>query len=157
MGLLSPLPLRPENRGYAPLFKVLNEIRTWLDSERIEPIRFKMVVGRSGLGFEISFRSEREASVFGSDLHHCLTEADREVARRHPANLEQGVLSKQVRYRNTPCRKEGRYAHQHGSAEKDADWPEVHILTPKEDVRWCDCGQPLGSTRLLSPNPTQFY
>jgi hypothetical protein len=64
MGLLSPVPLRPENRGYAPLFKVLNEIRTWLDSERIEPIRFKMVVGRSGLGFEISFRSEREAERF---------------------------------------------------------------------------------------------
>ena len=62
--MLSPVSLQAENFGNAPLVKVLNEIRTWLDSERIEPIRFKIVVGRSGLGFEISFRSQREAERF---------------------------------------------------------------------------------------------
>jgi hypothetical protein len=64
MALLSPVALQTENLRNAPLAKVLNEIRTWLDSERVEPVRFKIVVGRSGLGFEISFRNEGEAERF---------------------------------------------------------------------------------------------
>jgi type II secretory pathway component PulL len=64
MAWLSPVALQEESAGNAPLVKVLNEIRTWLDSERVEPVRFKMVVSRSGLGFEISFRNEHEAERF---------------------------------------------------------------------------------------------
>jgi hypothetical protein len=64
MAVLSPIALDVGNSGGAPLQKVLNEIRTWLDSERVEPVRFKIVVGRSGLGFEISFRTGREAERF---------------------------------------------------------------------------------------------
>jgi type II secretory pathway component PulL len=64
MALLSPVASQAENLRNAPLAKVLNEIRTWLDSERVEPVRFKIVVSRSGLGFEISFRNEREAERF---------------------------------------------------------------------------------------------
>jgi hypothetical protein len=64
MALLSRVALQAENSRNAPLIKVLNEIRTRLDGERIEPVRFKLVVGRSGLGFEISFRNEREAERF---------------------------------------------------------------------------------------------
>jgi hypothetical protein len=46
------------------LDETMRDIRTWLDSERIEPVQFKTVVGRAGLGFEISFRREREAERF---------------------------------------------------------------------------------------------
>lgn len=64
MAFLSPVPLEAENSRGAPLVKVLNEIRTWLDTEQVEPVRFEIVVGRRGLGFEISFRTEREAECF---------------------------------------------------------------------------------------------
>jgi hypothetical protein len=64
MALLGPIALQTENLRNASLAKVLNEIRTWLDSERVEPVRFKIVVGRNGLGFEISFRNECEAERF---------------------------------------------------------------------------------------------
>lgn len=47
-----------------PLSATMAEIRTWLDSERIEPVSFKTVVSRGGLGFEISFKSEEEADHF---------------------------------------------------------------------------------------------
>jgi len=64
MALLSPVTLQAETSRNAPLAKVLNEIHTWLDREQVEPVRFRIVVGRSGLGFEISFRNEREAERF---------------------------------------------------------------------------------------------
>jgi hypothetical protein len=43
-----------------PLGKTMNDLRTWLDSERIEPVEFKTAGG----SFEISFRREREAERF---------------------------------------------------------------------------------------------
>jgi hypothetical protein len=43
-----------------PLGKTMNDLRTWLDSERIEPVVFKTVGGR----FEIGFGREREAERF---------------------------------------------------------------------------------------------
>jgi hypothetical protein len=55
----TPTVIRVENLG-----KTMNAIRTWLDAEKIQPIEFRTVVGRVGLGFEISFRSEREAERF---------------------------------------------------------------------------------------------
>jgi type II secretory pathway component PulL len=64
MALLSHAALQAETLRNAPLAKVLNEIRAWLDSERVEPVKFKIVVSRGGLGFEISFRNEREAERF---------------------------------------------------------------------------------------------
>jgi hypothetical protein len=51
----------------------MNEIRTWLDSERIQPVQFKTVVGRAGLGFEISFRRKREAERFQERFASLLT------------------------------------------------------------------------------------
>ncbi len=40
------------------------QIRTWLDSERIEPTSFKTVVAQGALGFEISFKNDDEANRF---------------------------------------------------------------------------------------------
>jgi hypothetical protein len=48
----------------APIGTIMNEIRSWLDQNKIEPIDFKTVVGRQGIGFEIRFRTEGEAERF---------------------------------------------------------------------------------------------
>jgi hypothetical protein len=65
MRLASPVAVRTENRAnMPPLSDTMAEIRTWLDSERIEPASFKTVVGRGGLGFEIGFKSEQDADRF---------------------------------------------------------------------------------------------
>jgi hypothetical protein len=50
--------IHAETAPGSPLGKTMNQIRRWLDSERIEPTGFKTVVGRAGLGFEIRFKSE---------------------------------------------------------------------------------------------------
>jgi hypothetical protein len=49
---------------HTPLGSTMSEIRIWLDNERIQLADFKTVVGRAGLGFEIRFKSEREAERF---------------------------------------------------------------------------------------------
>ena len=48
----------------APIGTIMNEIRSWLDQNRIEPIDFKTVVGHAGIGFEIRCRTEGEAERF---------------------------------------------------------------------------------------------
>ena len=82
MAWLSPVAWQVENSGNAPLVKVLNEIHAWLDSEQVEPIRFKIVAGRSGLGFEISFRNEREAERF-QERFASLLDAEASTARSY--------------------------------------------------------------------------
>jgi len=64
MALLRPVAVESESRRSMPLATTIKDIRTWLVSERIEPVEFKTVVGRGGLGFEISFREESEAERF---------------------------------------------------------------------------------------------
>jgi hypothetical protein len=64
MALLTPVAVQAENSRGMSLDRTMTEIRTWLDSEHVEPVQFKTVVGRAGLGFEISFRCEREAARF---------------------------------------------------------------------------------------------
>ena len=59
MALATPTVIRAGNLG-----DTMNNIRTWLDSEKIEPVEFKTVVSQAGIGFEISFRSEQEAERF---------------------------------------------------------------------------------------------
>ena len=64
MALLTPVVAQAENTRGRSLDQTMNEIRAWLDGERIEPAQFRTVVSRRGLGFEISFRREREAERF---------------------------------------------------------------------------------------------
>jgi hypothetical protein len=64
MALLRPVVVQSENSKSTPLAVTMKDIRTWLVSEQIEPVEFKTVVGRAGLGFEISFREESEAERF---------------------------------------------------------------------------------------------
>jgi hypothetical protein len=53
-----------------PPSSTMSEIRTWLDSEQIQPTAFKTVVSRAGLGFEIQFNDEREAERFQERFPH---------------------------------------------------------------------------------------
>jgi hypothetical protein len=57
--MATPTVIRAENLG-----KTMNDIRTWLDAEKIQPVEFKTIVSHAGIGFEISFRSEQEAERF---------------------------------------------------------------------------------------------
>jgi len=64
MALLSPVVVQAENSRGMSLDQTMNEIRAWLDGAGIEPVQFRTVVSRRGLGFEISFRHEHEAERF---------------------------------------------------------------------------------------------
>jgi hypothetical protein len=64
MALRTPVIVQPKTVREMPLAETMRDIRIWLDNERIEPVEFKAVVGKLGLGFEISFRDEHEAERF---------------------------------------------------------------------------------------------
>lgn len=57
--MATPTVIRAEELG-----NTMNNIRTWLDAEKIQPVDFRTVVGSAGIGFEISFRCEQEAQRF---------------------------------------------------------------------------------------------
>ena len=42
----------------------MNEMRTWLDNTRLQPVQFKIVAGVTGIAFDVMFRSEAEAILF---------------------------------------------------------------------------------------------
>ena len=50
MALLAPAVVQPKARGGMSLDETMRDIRTRLDSERIEPVQFKTVVGRPAWG-----------------------------------------------------------------------------------------------------------
>jgi hypothetical protein len=62
-----------ENSRNTPLVRAMNEIRTWLDRERIEPMGFRTVASGAGLGFQISFRKAHEAQRFQARFASLLT------------------------------------------------------------------------------------
>ena len=64
MVITTPIRIEVNRPAGAPIGSIMNEIRSWLDQNKIEPIDFKTVVGREGIGFEIRFRTEGEAERF---------------------------------------------------------------------------------------------
>ena len=64
MVLATPIKIEVHGPTGTPIGHIMNEVRSWLDRNRIEPIEFKTVVGREGIGFEIRFRTEEEAQRF---------------------------------------------------------------------------------------------
>jgi hypothetical protein len=75
MTLLSPVVVETERPGNSPIAKTMRDIRSWLTGERIVPIYLQTVVGNDGLGFEISFRDERDAERFQERFASLLTGA----------------------------------------------------------------------------------
>jgi hypothetical protein len=60
----SPLNIRVERPGKA-FGAAMNEIRTWLDSHKIQPVDFKpSESGPGAVAFEIRFKREDEAHLF---------------------------------------------------------------------------------------------
>jgi hypothetical protein len=47
-----------------PMGTTMNAIRSWLDSQKIQPANFKVVPTARGFGFEIAFRQEHDAECF---------------------------------------------------------------------------------------------
>ena len=47
-----------------PLGDLMNEIRSWLDSNWIQPVEFRSTVSEREIGFSIRFRGEAQASLF---------------------------------------------------------------------------------------------
>jgi len=47
-----------------PLGTIMNEVRIWLDAQKIEPLDFCPVTDNAGTGFLIRFRDHFEANRF---------------------------------------------------------------------------------------------
>ena len=61
----SPFVVRVEKKPERSFREIMNDIRTWLDHCKIEPISFKPVAKADrGVGFEIGFGSVDEAHLF---------------------------------------------------------------------------------------------
>ena len=58
------IKIRIETPLGTPLGRLMNDIRTWLESEKIQPTHFMPIVGTVGFGFEIGFRGEEDANRF---------------------------------------------------------------------------------------------
>jgi hypothetical protein len=59
-----PVGVRLE-RPQSALSVIMNDIRLWLDSHKIEPVEFKTVPLDGGsIAFDIRFQSQEEASLF---------------------------------------------------------------------------------------------
>jgi hypothetical protein len=64
MTLSSPFTVHIEKPETA-LADAMNEMRTWLDNTRLQPVGFKIAIdGVTGIAFDVKFRSEAEASQF---------------------------------------------------------------------------------------------
>ena len=64
MALTIPNTVTLERPTGASCGKTMNEMRSWLDSQKIEPTYFKPVTRHNGFSFEISFRNSDEAELF---------------------------------------------------------------------------------------------
>ena len=64
MALTAPNTITLELPTGSSYGKAMNEMRSWLDSKKIEPTYFQPVTHHNGIGFEISFRNSDEAELF---------------------------------------------------------------------------------------------
>ena len=55
-------------RGGDDLAGPMNQMRTWLDAKRVEPVVFQLSIIPGGTVFRVEFRSAREATAFARAL-----------------------------------------------------------------------------------------
>jgi hypothetical protein len=55
-------------RGGDDLASPMNQMRTWLDAKRIEPVVFQLSIIPGGTVFRVEFRSAGEATAFARAL-----------------------------------------------------------------------------------------
>ena len=63
MTAASPITIRIEPRETS-LAQIMNEVRAWLDSNKIEPVDFKTIISHRGVGFELRFQERDQAELF---------------------------------------------------------------------------------------------
>jgi hypothetical protein len=64
MTLDPTVTVRVEEPGTA-LADAMNEMRTWLDNTRLQPVEFEVAAaGVTGIAFDVTFQSEADASQF---------------------------------------------------------------------------------------------
>lgn len=64
MELDPPFTIRIEKPETA-LAETMNEMRSWLDKHKVEPVEFKIAMtGMPGVAFDVQFRSKDEAVLF---------------------------------------------------------------------------------------------
>jgi hypothetical protein len=62
---LGPLLTVRVERPKTALAHAMTEMRTWLDSTRLQPVSFKVAItGDAGIALDVTFRSKAEASQF---------------------------------------------------------------------------------------------
>ena len=62
--ITTPVRIEVNRPASTPIGQIINEIHSWLDQNKIEPVDFRTVVGRDGIGFEIRFRNEEDGERF---------------------------------------------------------------------------------------------
>jgi hypothetical protein len=60
---VSPIMIRIEPRETS-LAQIMNEVRAWLDSNKIEPVDFKTIISHRGVGCELRFQKHEQADLF---------------------------------------------------------------------------------------------
>ncbi|HYM71960.1 MAG TPA: hypothetical protein VET89_03190 [Stellaceae bacterium] len=50
------------------LSQTMGAISVWLDTQGIEPLSFQPVALAKGIGFELRFRDEKDAHLFGEEF-----------------------------------------------------------------------------------------
>ena len=65
--------IRIEKPVTASFGGTMNEIRTWLDHRKIQPVDSRPINTTYGFGFELGFRTEDEARLFKRDFADLLT------------------------------------------------------------------------------------
>ena len=94
MALSPPFIVRVEKKPGRSFGAIINDIRTWLDHRKIEPISFEPVAKADrGVGFEIGFNSEDEAHLFEQEFNFVrLLEAEIPRRRRYARALTRDVV-----------------------------------------------------------------
>jgi hypothetical protein len=63
-----PITIIVEQLNGRSLGQTMNELRSWLDSKKIEPASFNPIVAGGGILFEIGFHSHHEAELFQQEF-----------------------------------------------------------------------------------------
>src|SRR5690348_907754 len=93
MALSPPFVVRVEKKPERSFGDIMNDIRTWLDHRKIEPISFKPVAKADrGVGFEIGFISGDEARLFDQEFNFArVLETEIPRLRRYARSLTRDV------------------------------------------------------------------
>lgn len=63
MALSTPVNVRVEKPRQS-LAETMGEMRSWLDTHKVQPAAFKVATTSTGVAFEVSFQEEYHATLF---------------------------------------------------------------------------------------------